>query len=127
MSEYLTTREAAALCGFTPAAFNMRRIRGNGPPYTKMGHRTVRYKRDDVLAWLAEAKPEPARKVGTKHPSADPDPAIVDRLAIFQNEIDAATRIQDAEVRAAAVRVAGLRFARMLSELFALQAEGGAP
>lgn len=54
-----------------------------------------------------------------KHPPTTEDEAMAQRLAIFQNEIQAAARIEDAEVRAAAVRVAGLRFARMCIELFA--------
>jgi predicted DNA-binding transcriptional regulator AlpA len=56
--EYLTTDEAAQLCGFTRAAFNQRRLRGDGPPYIKVGPRCIRYKRRDVLTWLdSRARP----------------------------------------------------------------------
>jgi len=62
------------------------------------------------------------------HPPTTDDEAMVQRLAIFQNEIQAAYRIEDAEVRAAAVRVAGLRLCRMAIELFtASNTESEAP
>jgi predicted DNA-binding transcriptional regulator AlpA len=51
--EYLTTDQAAQLAGFTRAAFNQRRLRGNGPRFVKIGPRCIRYKRADVEAWLA--------------------------------------------------------------------------
>jgi hypothetical protein len=54
-----------------------------------------------------------------KHPSATTDQDMAVRLGIFQAEIQAAYRsIPDDEARACAVRVAGLRFARMCIELF---------
>ena len=30
------------------------RLKGTGPPFKKLGHSRVRYKRSDVLAWLEE-------------------------------------------------------------------------
>jgi predicted DNA-binding transcriptional regulator AlpA len=52
--EYLSSREAAALCGFTPASFASRRARGTGPKFTRVGYRTVRYRYQDLIDWLAD-------------------------------------------------------------------------
>lgn len=59
--EYLTTKEAAELCGFTTAALHQRRIRGGGPRFLQVGPKTIRYKRVDVLAYLEGAAPTEGR------------------------------------------------------------------
>lgn len=57
-SEMLTTEEAAALLGVTRRFLDKDRhvARQNGTPpaipYSNLGHRTVRYSRADVLAFL---------------------------------------------------------------------------
>ena len=48
---YLDTKDAAAYLSCSPSFLNQRRVRGGGPPYIKLGH-SVRYKRDDLDAWM---------------------------------------------------------------------------
>ena len=48
----MTTDEVAKLLGLTRAAMCQRRLRGNGPPYIKLGPRCIRYSLADVEAWL---------------------------------------------------------------------------
>jgi predicted DNA-binding transcriptional regulator AlpA len=59
--EWLNTRAVAALTSITERALEMMRARGEGPPYSRIGRRLVRYKRADVQKWLeagrVEAKP----------------------------------------------------------------------
>ena len=48
----LRTAEAAAYCGSTKSTFEKMRLRGDGPPYLKLGA-TVVYDTCDLDAWLA--------------------------------------------------------------------------
>ena len=50
---YLDTKGAAAYLDCSPSFLNQRRVRGDGPQYIKLGH-SVRYKRDDLDAWMDE-------------------------------------------------------------------------
>lgn len=55
----LTTREAAALVGLSPRTFEGFRVRGDGPPFRKLGRGVkaqVRYLEADVLAWIEAAR-----------------------------------------------------------------------
>ncbi len=57
--QLLNDREFAAYCDLaerTPAVW---RVRGDGPPFVKIG-RNVRYKKSDVDAWLDERTVRPA-------------------------------------------------------------------
>ena len=49
----LTEVEAARLLCLSPRTLQAGRIRGTGPPYVKIG-RNVRYRRRDVLRFIAE-------------------------------------------------------------------------
>lgn len=51
-AEILTTREAATYCRLGKATLERFRITGDGPTYLKLGG-AVRYRRDDLDAWLA--------------------------------------------------------------------------
>ena len=51
--EYLDTRCAAAYLSCSKSFLDQGRVRGDGPPYFKLGH-SVRYKRDDLDAWMDE-------------------------------------------------------------------------
>jgi hypothetical protein len=51
----LPTADAEALAGLRAGAFAERKSRGQSvPPVIKFGHRTHRYRRAAVLAWIAE-------------------------------------------------------------------------
>ena len=50
---YLSTTEAGELIGLSRDALEQRRSRGNGPPFVRLSPRCIRYRRRDVLAWLA--------------------------------------------------------------------------
>ncbi|MFW5453531.1 helix-turn-helix transcriptional regulator [Thioalkalivibrio sulfidiphilus] len=47
----MTPAEVQQLLGKSKAWLDRSRLEGNGPPYVKIG-RTVRYRADDVAAWL---------------------------------------------------------------------------
>lgn len=48
----LTSAEAAALLGVSPSTLATYRYRGTSPKYTKVGYRTVVYKRRDVEKFI---------------------------------------------------------------------------
>jgi predicted DNA-binding transcriptional regulator AlpA len=50
--ELMTTEELAAMTKTPPSRWNKARLTGDSPPFVKLGH-LVRYRRSDVLAWLA--------------------------------------------------------------------------
>ena len=50
----LTEKEAAELIGFTPRFLQERRFRGGGPVFCKVSARAVRYRPEDLHAWVAE-------------------------------------------------------------------------
>lgn len=119
--EFLTTREAAGLAGFSPAAFNQRRLRGNGPPFTKLGHRCVRYRRQDVLDWLA------TNAAPTKTPAAapwDPDEDLTFALKQLAQAVEGAFCVlpNAPEARAQIIRVAGLQLLERFSALVGSEA-----
>jgi excisionase family DNA binding protein len=49
----LTTDDAAALLGVPSRTVEDWRLRRMGPPYVRLG-RHVRYRREDLVAWLEE-------------------------------------------------------------------------
>ena len=49
----LTPSEAAQVLGVTEQTLTEWRRHRQGPPYLKLGHKTVRYDRDALEAWLA--------------------------------------------------------------------------
>jgi len=52
--ELLTDDDAAALLRLSPSTLEGWRRRGEGPRFLKLGHRSVRYRLRDLVAW-AEA------------------------------------------------------------------------
>ena len=48
----LTTAEAAVLLGLSPRTLEAFRVRGGGPIYFQVTRRAVRYRREDLDAWL---------------------------------------------------------------------------
>ncbi|MDP6096791.1 MAG: helix-turn-helix domain-containing protein [Gammaproteobacteria bacterium] len=53
LTNLYTEKEAAAWTGFSVAYFQRARWEGKGPRYIKLG-RNVRYREDDLLAWISE-------------------------------------------------------------------------
>lgn len=53
-TDTLTSAEAALLLGITPETLAAWRHRGKSPRFTRTGHRTVTYTREDVEAFIAE-------------------------------------------------------------------------
>ena len=49
---YLTRTEAAELLGMTPGALAQMAVRGEGPNYSKLTKRMVRYRPEDIAAWV---------------------------------------------------------------------------
>jgi predicted DNA-binding transcriptional regulator AlpA len=50
-TEYLPPRQFARLVGVSESTLAKQRMRGDGPPYVKIG-RSVRYSRNVGLAWI---------------------------------------------------------------------------
>ena len=50
--------EAARLLGMTVSFLQARRIRGGGPPFIRVGSRTVRYDVRDLDRWIEEHRRE---------------------------------------------------------------------
>lgn len=48
----LTVDEASILCGLSPRTLESLRQKGNGPKFFKIGQRTVRYRRADLMEWI---------------------------------------------------------------------------
>lgn len=53
LDEAVDTAEASRIVGFPPCTLNTWRSRGDGPPFIKVGERSVRYQRRTLFAWLA--------------------------------------------------------------------------
>jgi hypothetical protein len=51
--DLLTENEAAALLRLTPSALRSWRQRGLEPPFIRVGGRAIRYRRQDLVDWLA--------------------------------------------------------------------------
>lgn len=51
----LTTKEAAAVTGFTEGTLRVWRCVGKGPRFLRWGN-TIRYLRTDLVAWMAEGR-----------------------------------------------------------------------
>jgi excisionase family DNA binding protein len=54
VTNYLTTKQAAEVLGFSKRTLEGLRLRGGGPRYLKVGARAVRYRLADLIAF-AEA------------------------------------------------------------------------
>lgn len=50
---HMRTPAAAEYCGVSPALLKKLRRHGGGPPYARIGHRTVIYTTADLDAWVA--------------------------------------------------------------------------
>jgi predicted DNA-binding transcriptional regulator AlpA len=52
---YLRTPELAEYCGLSASFFNNARVRGDGPPFTRVG-RAVLYDLADIDHWLSAGR-----------------------------------------------------------------------
>lgn len=52
--QLLTVDETAALLKISVEQLKEWRMRGEGPKILRLGHRTVRYRRSDIRAWMDE-------------------------------------------------------------------------
>lgn len=52
----LTPEQAAALLAVTPKQLETMRGAGTGPAYSKIGYKTVRYRSEDITAYVAACR-----------------------------------------------------------------------
>lgn len=55
-SQKLRPAEAASFLGLSPSTLAKMRLRGDGPPYSKLGDRIVVYDRNNLEAWVSARK-----------------------------------------------------------------------
>lgn len=48
----LTTTQAAAILGLSPRTLEGLRVRGGGPRFVRLSARAVRYRHEDLAAWI---------------------------------------------------------------------------
>ena len=76
MCEMLSTEQAAEYCGMSPRTLEKRRSSGGGPVFVKLGS-LVRYKVDDLEAWIAGGRRRSTSDPGPE-PTSDPGPEPAD-------------------------------------------------
>ncbi len=54
LDEAVDTAEASRIIGFPVCTLHTWRSRGDGPPFLKIGARSVRYQRRTLLQWMAD-------------------------------------------------------------------------
>lgn len=54
LDEAVDTAEASRIVGFPVCTLHTWRSRGDGPPFLKVGRRSVRYQRRTLLQWMSE-------------------------------------------------------------------------
>lgn len=52
----ITTRDVATLLGLSSRSLEGYRLRGGGPPFYRLGKRTVRYDEDEVFEWATRER-----------------------------------------------------------------------
>lgn len=51
LERFIGEREAADFLGHSVRCLQNWRLRGGGPPYIKISGRSIRYRRQDIVAW----------------------------------------------------------------------------
>jgi len=77
-SGLLNENQAAEHLRLKPRALQSWRTRGGGPPYLRIGHRTVRYSLADLEVWLESRRFENTgqeERYGSPKAALDPEPA----------------------------------------------------
>ena len=54
--EVMDTAAAAAFLSCSTQFLEIARLRGGGPPFSKLGPRLIRYRRQTLLEWLARSE-----------------------------------------------------------------------
>lgn len=54
MDKLLTKEDVAEILGMSRDRFDHMRRRGDGPPEVRLGHRTLRFRPEDVDGWLRQ-------------------------------------------------------------------------
>lgn len=67
LDEAVTTAEASRIVGFPPCTLHTWRSRGDGPPFLKLGARSVRYQRRALFEWLAARQRRNTADKGNGH------------------------------------------------------------
>jgi predicted DNA-binding transcriptional regulator AlpA len=67
LEEAVNTSEASRLVGFPVCTLHTWRSRGDGPPFLKIGARSVRYQRRALLQWMAERQRRNTADKGEGH------------------------------------------------------------
>lgn len=70
----LTSRQTAQFIGMSESWLRQTRMRGDGPPFLKLG-RSVRYFRSDLLRWLEEQRQSTTLHQFAVIPRKRPSPA----------------------------------------------------
>jgi excisionase family DNA binding protein len=69
LPEIMSRKQLAAYLGMTEPALSQMASRGQGPRFIRFG-RSVRYRREDVLAWLESRVVDPTQLQPTKKATA---------------------------------------------------------
>ena len=67
LDEAVTTSEASRIIGFPVCTLHTWRSRGDGPPFLKLGARSVRYQRRALFEWLAARQRRNTADDGSGH------------------------------------------------------------
>ena len=72
MRKLLSTTETANLLGLARNTLEHARVKGSGPPFIRLGRR-VRYRSEDVEAWVSERRVGSTSQVLTQSEEASDD------------------------------------------------------
>lgn len=74
--DLLTTREAATLIHISPRTLEGYRLRGGGPPFYRVGKRSVRYDVGELLAWAKRQRLFSTSEIDTDRPRTVAAPSV---------------------------------------------------
>ena len=110
----LTTREAAARCGLSASYLHKSRVRGDGPPFLKVGRRAVRYDAAKLDTWLtAHERRSTSERLRPATPTTE---LTAYGSAVGSNEMAVSTANRSRKARACA-RTPGKRDAKPTSKV----------
>lgn len=69
----LSEIDAASLLGLSPRTLQSWRLEGDGPPIVRLGGKLVKYRRRDLLAWIAANTERPSSERQSNGESSDPN------------------------------------------------------
>lgn len=65
LDEAVTTAEASRIIGFPASTLHTWRSRGGGPPFLKLGSKSVRYQRRALFTWMSTRQRANTADAGT--------------------------------------------------------------